>query len=64
MIKRVGYGIFELRIVSVGVFMALIGLLGERHPWACKRALWIALIIMAFVVTWNLIAIGDGVWYG
>ena len=64
MIERVGRGVFELRMVSAGMFIGLVGLLGEKYPWACSRAVWIALIIMSFVVFWNLIAIGDGVWYG
>lgn len=64
MIEHVGYGVFELRMVSAGVFIGLVGLLGEKYPWACGRALWIVLIIMSFVVIWNLIAISDGVWYG
>jgi hypothetical protein len=55
------HGVFELRMATVALFTGLFALLYEKFPWACTRALWIVLIIMSFVVVWNLIQIGDGI---
>ena len=55
------WGAFELRMATVGIFIGLFGLLFEKFPWACNKALFIVLIIMSFVVVWNLIQIGDGI---
>lgn len=54
-------GAFELRMATVGIFIGLFGLLYEKFPWACHKALHIVLIIMSFIVVWNLIQIGDGI---
>jgi hypothetical protein len=64
LMATMGKDIFIFRMVTVALFIGAYALLVEHFPWACKRALWIVLILMSFVVLWNLLAVGDGAWYG
>ncbi len=64
LIESVGSDIFEFRMATVAIFIILYALLAEKYPWGTSRALWLVLIIMSFVVLWNVVAISDGVLYG
>jgi hypothetical protein len=50
LMATMGKDIFIFRMVTVALFIGAYA--------------WIVLILMSFVVVWNLIAVGDGAWYG